>query len=253
MNNTESLIDHYYSWLKDKTAWKSIDQWAEITTPYLDRNNDYIQIYLQETDSGYLLTDHGSTIRGLQQEGCFLSGKRRQKLLNSTLAGYGVVKKNDNLQVNTTSDDFPIRKHSLIQSILAVNDMFYLAEPHVASLFFEDVRDWLEISKIRYSENILVMGKSGYTRKFDFIIPKSSEYPERIINTVNNPRRNNVDSTIMDWIDTKETRSEETKAYAVINDNKREIPSDTLDALGSYEIKLVPWNNREQFRNELAA
>ena len=253
MSSMDSLIDQYYHWLRDRTAWKSVDQWAEITAPYLDRNNDYIQIYLKKTDNGYLLTDDGATITGLQQEGCSLNSPKRQKLLNSTLSGYGVVKKNNSLQVNATTDNFPIRKHSLIQSILAVNDMFYLAESHVANLFFEDVRNWLDISDIRYSENISFIGKSGYARKFDFLITKSSDAPERIIRTVNNPRRNSIDSIIMDWLDTKEIRPENSKAYAVINDNEREISSGVLEALSIYKIKPVSWNGREQSRNELAA
>ena len=32
---------------------------------------------------------------------------------------------------------------SLLQAMLAVNDMFYLAVPMVASLFYEDVVAWL--------------------------------------------------------------------------------------------------------------
>ena len=253
MSDVASLIDQYYSWLKDKTAWQSVGKYVEITAPYLDRNNDYIQIYLQKTDNGFLLTDDGSTIRNLQQDGCSLNSPKRQKLLNSTLVGYGVVKENDILQITATVDNFPIKKHSLIQSILAVNDMFYLAESHVANLFFEDVRGWLDVSQISYSENILFIGKSGYERKFDFLITKSDGYPERIIKTVNNPKRNNVDSIVMDWLDTKGARPKDSKAYAFINDNDRDIASSALEALNSYEIKPILWNNREQSRNELAA
>ena len=71
MNDISQLIEQYYAWLKKKTSYKNINKWVEITAPYLDRNNDYIQMYLKKTDTGsYLLTDDGYTIAGLIQEGC---------------------------------------------------------------------------------------------------------------------------------------------------------------------------------------
>lgn len=244
-------MDKYYSWLKDKTAWKQLKDWVEITAPYLDRNNDYIQLYLKKQDDGYLLTDGDSTITGLIQEGCSLDTQKRQKLLQLTLNGYGITESNGTLQVRATQDNFALRKHFLLQAILAVNDMFYLAEPYVASLFFEDVRDWLNLSNIRYSEHISFIGRSGYARKFDFLITKSSKAPERIIKTINNPIRNSADSIIVDWVDTKEIRLENFKAYAFINDHERNVSSNVLDALNNYDITPVLWSHRDHIKHEL--
>jgi len=95
--------------------------WVEIITSYLDHNNDYIQIYLKTDDEGYLLTDGGSTITGLIQEGCFLDNPKRQKLLQLTLDGYGIIENNGALQVKATPDNFALRKHSLLQAILTFN------------------------------------------------------------------------------------------------------------------------------------
>ena len=47
-------IDDYVRWLRDKTTLREIKEWVEITTPYLDRHNDYIQIYAKRNDGGYL-------------------------------------------------------------------------------------------------------------------------------------------------------------------------------------------------------
>ena len=254
MSNIEHLLDNYYAWLRDKTAWKQIDKWAEITTPYLDRNNDYIQIYLKEHEGGFLLTDDGAIIGGLAQEGCALDSEKRQKLLQTTLNGYGISCGDDkSLQVKADQDNFALRKHSLVQAMLAVNDMFYLASPHIASLFFEDVRDWLELSKIRYSEHVSFMGKSGFVRKFDFLIPKSDRQSERIIKTINNPDKNSADALIMDWLDTREQRPEESQAYAMVNDNERKVSSNLPNALESYDIQPILWSEREQVKLELAA
>lgn len=255
MTDMNALVENYYRWLKDKTIWKESanSAWAEITTPYLDRHNDYIQIYLKKIEDGFLLSDGASTLQGLAQEGCSLASPRRQKLLQTILNGFGVGFERDALQVKATPDNFALRKHSLLQAILSVNDMFYLAEPHVASLFFEDVRSWLDLSRIRYSEHISFIGKSGFARKFDFVIPKSPDAPERIIKTINNPVKNSADSIIMDWLDSKEVRPENSLAYAFVNDNDRQVSSNVTDALKSYNIKPVLWSLREGIKAELAA
>ena len=72
------LIDNYYAWLKDQTVLHQIDQWVEITTPYLDRHNDYLQIYVKESNGGFVLTDDGYTIEDLAQSGCNLDSPKRQ-------------------------------------------------------------------------------------------------------------------------------------------------------------------------------
>ena len=270
MNDINRLIKSYYSWLKAETTWKPIHEWVEITSPYLDRNNDYIQIYLKKINKGYLLTDDGATIEGLLMEGCKLDSPKRQQLLQLTLRGYGVDKEDNKLQIKAASDsDFPICKHSLIQAILAVNDMFYMASSYVASLFFEDVQKWLDDSKIRYSERIQFKGLSNYSRNFDFVIPKSPEQPERLIKTINNPDKNSIDSIIMDWEDTKSVRSPNSKLYTFINDSKKNMiesdnkTDDMLNsqtairkaslALKNYRINSVLWSERDKIKEELAA
>jgi hypothetical protein len=255
MKDIEQILDKYYNWLRDKTAWKSlIKDWTEITTPYLDRHNDYIQIYLKKDGENFLLTDDSYTINDLENEGCSLESKKRQKLLTMTLNGFGVQKDQNNaLFVNASPDNFSLKKHNLIQAILAVNDLFYLAAPHVSSLFFEDVRTWLDAEDIRYSERVSFTGHSGYGRLFEFLIPKSKEEPERIIKLINRPERSNADALIMSWLDTKEERPKGSKAFAFVNDNERRVPNDVEDALKSYQILPVLWSQRNQVRDTLAA
>lgn len=254
MAEIDELMDRYYAWLRDKTALKRLDKWTEITAPYLDRNNDYLQVYLRKTDDGYYITDDGATVAGLLAEGCALESPKRQKLLKTTLAGYGVSEEdNGKLTVRATADNFALKKHSLIQAMLAVGDMFYLAEPHITSLFMEDVRAWLDLSDVRYSENISFIGRSGFARKFDFLIPKSRTSPERVIKTINNPARHAADAIILDWLDTREARPEHSKLYAFVNDNEREVSSNVIEALDRYEITSVLWTHRHEVTQALAA
>ena len=45
IHDIQRLMDAYHAWLKDKTDLRQVDDWIEITTPYLDRHNDCLQIY----------------------------------------------------------------------------------------------------------------------------------------------------------------------------------------------------------------
>ncbi len=253
IQDIQNLLDAYYTWLKDKTALREIDQWVEITTPYLDRHNDYVQIYAKRANGGFLLTDDGRTIEDLEQSGCKLESRKRQDLLKLTLNGFGVQTDGKALRVLASTDNFALRKHNLVQAMLAVNDMFYLAVPMVASLFYEDVVAWLDVHDVRYTPKVKFTGKTGYDHLFDFVIPKSRRQPERIIQTINRPNRDTAQAIVLSWIDTREVRSPDSRAYALLNDAEQAVSPAVVDALRSYDVQPVPWSQRDEVRQELAA
>lgn len=253
MDEIKSLMDQYVEWLKSKATLKQVDDWIEITTPYLDRHNDYIQIYVQRLNGSYLLTDDGYIINDLQQSGCKLDTYKRTSLLQMTLNGFGVKRAGDALVVKASKEDFGSRKHNLLQAMLAVNDLFYLATPMVSSLFYEDVVAWLEDNEIRYVERAKFTGKSGYDHLFDFVIPKSKKEPERILRAINRPNRNEAQAVAFAWLDTKDVRAPDSKAYALLNDSEREVQPPVLEALRSYEVTPIPWSERDAAVAELTA
>jgi Domain of unknown function DUF1829/Domain of unknown function DUF1828 len=250
----QKLVDSYVTWLKDKTTLRAVDkEWVEITTPYLDRHNDYVQIYARRNNSDFVLTDDGYTMDDLEQSGCSLESPKRRSLLQTTLNGFGVQMNGNALEVRATSSSFSLRKHNLVQAMLAVNDLFYLATAHVSSLFLEDVTAWLDLRDVRYTPNVKFTGKSGFDHLFDFVIPKSKAQPERILRAITSPNRQDAERLAFSWIDTREVRPEDSKAFAVLNDTERAVSPDVLDALRSYEVEPVPWSQRESFKDRLAA
>ena len=253
MKDVANLIDRYYAWLKDKTAWKEIKDWVEITTPYLDRHNDYIQIYLKQLDKEFILTDDGATLTDLIQSGCSLDSPKRQQLLHVTLNGFGVQLHEKALEIRANYDNFALRKHNLLQAILAVYDLFYLASPTVANFLFEDVALWLDSHDIRHTERVKFSGKSGYDHMFDFVIPKSKRAPERILKVINNPNKDYAQSAAFSWVDTKDSRSQDAAAYAILNDEGRSIASAVFEALENYEITPMRWSERDEMLERLAA
>lgn len=253
IQDIQRLMDAYHAWLKDRTALRQIDQWVEITTPYLDRHNDYVQIYATKANGGFILTDDGHTIDDLEQNGCKLESPKRQALLRMTLNGFGVQIDGNALQVHASPDNFALRKHNLLQAMLAVNDMFYLAVPMVANLFYEDVVTWLDLHAVRYTPKVKFTGKTGYDHLFDFVIPKSPQQPERVVQAINRPNRDTAQAVILAWIDTREVRASDSRAYALLNDSEQPVSPGVLDALRSYDVRPVAWSQREEVRQELAA
>lgn len=250
----QTLTNQYVEWLRDKTTLKDVGQdWVQITTPHLDRHNDCLQIYVKKQNGGYIISDDGYIINDLLNSGCKLESPKRQDLLRMSLAGFGVQKKDEVLEIHATADNFALKKHNLIQAMLAVNDMFLLTSPTIKSLFFEDVESWLDLVDIRYTPKVKFTGKSGFDHMFDFVIPKSKAAPERIVQTINSPNRHTAQDFAFKWVDTKEVRSAESTAYALLNDQFNPIPSGVEDALRNYGAKTVLWSQREDIRRDLAA
>jgi hypothetical protein len=248
------LLDDYHRWLKDKTIVKQIGaDWVEITTPHLDRHNDYMQIYVRKENDYFILTDDGYIISDLLDSGCSLDSPRRQELLNITLAGFGIKINRNALITSATPENFPIKKHNIVQAMLAVNDMFYLASPHIENLFFEDVTKWLDLSNIRYTPRIKFIGKIGYDHMFDFVIPKSQSRGERIIQTLSNPNKDNAESLVFKWQDTKENRTNNSRLYALLNDSEKPVSITITNAFKNYGLTPVLWSERDRAKGELSA
>jgi hypothetical protein len=249
----EKLLKDYRDWLKDKITLRQLNgSWVEITTPYLDRHNDALQIYARSENGALILTDDSYIIHDLEASGCKLDTQKRKDLLQMTLKGFGVKLNHEAIEVQATPENFPLRKHNLIQAMLAVNDLFYLAKPIVESLFYEDVVAWLDANDIRYTPSVKFTGISGYDHHFHFAIPKSKKRPERVVQAITRPTRDNALLFINAWGDTRQVRAPESRAYAVLND-EQPIPGAVLEAFRNYDIRPVPWTERIDVVTELAA
>lgn len=247
------LLNRYWAWLREQTSTREAGEWVEVTTPFLDRHNDHLQIYVKHDGGHYILSDDGYIIQDLRYAGCDLASKRRQEILRTTLNGFGVQTDEDALVVHATVSDFPSRKHNLVQAMLAVNDLFYLAPATVVSLFLEDVEEWLVQHEIRFVPRVKFTGRSGYDHFFHFVIPSSRSAPERVVEAINRPTRERAESVAFAWHDTRDARAADSVAYAMLNDTENPPPREVLEALKSYDVRPVLWSERASVRAELVA
>lgn len=240
------LKEKYISWLEDEITVNKIGEYLEITSPFLDRYNDYLQVYAKfEENNEITLTDDSYIIRNLQMTGIDISSSKRKKLLESFLRKYNVKLMEDALVTKCGIEDFPQKILFLMQAMLNVDDMFMLSQNKVASIFLEDVSTFLDNKDIFYSRDVGFFGKSGFLYSYDYLLQRNKEQPERLCKVINNPNKQNFQSTIFMWNDTKEAREKDSQLIVFLNDEDKVDPN-VLSGFKNYEINTILWSEREK-------
>lgn len=247
MNHAECrrLIDGYLRWLREELRITERDDVCEISTPFLDRHNDAITIYVERKNGSIRLTDDGETIRDLRATGMEFKTEKRKAHLASVLHGFGVRLDGEEIAALATLSDFPQKKHNLVQAILAIDDMFVMAEEHVLSLFKEDVALFLESHQIAVFSDFKLSGKSGFDHTFDFGLPRTTGRPQRVLRAINNLTRDNALSFAFAVGDVRAVRADPLGAYAMINDGARIPNEEHVQALRAYEVEPLLWSRRQ--------
>jgi len=221
---------------------------AEITSPFMDRHNDHIQIYVKKTIEGFILTDDGYTISDLQASGFVLNTDKREKIFKTILNGFGVKLGNKHdLYVEADLNTVGQRKHNLIQAILGVNDLNTLSQENVYSLFKEDVENYFKSKNVYYTKDIKITGKTGFDHNIDFLLTATRNQPERLIRTMNIPKKDSVFGAIFAFNDIQAIREEKSSNFVIYNDVENIVSKDVLGALNSYQIKEIPWSKRDEY------
>lgn len=279
-----SLLERYWGWLKSETTWQPIGEGYEITTPHIDRHNDYTQLYVHPEGKGFRLSDAGYILDDLEMSGFLWDTPRRREILSQTVRGFGVeLVENRRLETKAGPDNFPVELHSLLQAMLAVNDMFFLEQDAPAPgsgdkaaaapdekpahkprkpagttpPFHKEVRSWLEDCEIRYKPAVKIPGRSGNRHGFPFRLPASQRQPERLLRPVSQSS-NSLAWAVFAGLDTAHTRPTGTLLYALVDAAKgppaaRKDFSDVIRGLKENYDRVIPWSERELVLEELAA
>lgn len=124
-------ITNYLNWLRDNMTQTKIDaSTIEITTPFLDRHNDYTQIYIKKLENNQVcISDKGYIVDDLKMGGVSLKGGKRNLIFHQILNGRGIQynDKTDELFIICDHSQISENLHTLLQGMLNINDMFYLS------------------------------------------------------------------------------------------------------------------------------
>lgn len=247
----------YINWINENIYQHKISNNVyRVTLPYLNRNNDHIEIFIKaENDDKFFLTDDGETINELELSGMdVFSSKHRTDILNVIVNSHGVkLNENHELFVESDIDSLPVKKHLLAQCMVKISDLFYLSRPNTKSLFIEDVESFLDQNNIYRFSNISFYGKSGLVTTYDFGIQESKNAPERLIKVVNHLDVQKAGFITFLWGDTKETRPRNSSLYVFVQDSEKKVSKPALDTMKQYEIKPVLWSKRNEVIKDLTA
>lgn len=248
----EQLVEAYVGWLRKGFSVEKLEEACELTTPFLDRHNDHLQIYAVKHNGRIVLSDDGYILSDLRTSGLDLNTPKRKAVLEAVLNGFGVRTDGKQILVEASQRNLGQRLHAMLQAMLAVNDMFVMAQPRAAGFFWEDVKAFLDQHDVRYSPRVKISGRSGFDHAIDFLIPKSRTRPERFIQTINAPSKNTIGTYLFALGDARDARGDGSEAYAFLNDRERKVGGDVIEALEAYEVKAALWSRREDYAESLA-
>ncbi|MFN4299869.1 MAG: DUF1828 domain-containing protein [Thermaurantimonas sp.] len=248
------LINKYYDFLKERTTivTDTGTNWAVISTPFIGLFNDTLEIYAKKDNGKILMSDDGITLKNLELTGAAITrSPKRKDLLERILLTYGIQLQNDELIVEATENNFAQKKHNLISAISEINDMYMLAKHTVASIFKEDVRNYLDEQEIIYTPQFISKGSTGLEFTFDFQIAyREKEIVLKAFNTLN---KLNIPNFLFTWEDIKSVREKITNkqviGLAIINNEEKEIQQEYLDALRSKNADFILWTERHAPEN----
>lgn len=255
MAKMDDFITKYLEWIKHNSSQTVIGDYSEISTPFVDAHNDQIQFYITRTSNGYMLTDDGYVINDLEMCGCDLKSKKRKQMMVQIAESIGVTIKDNCIVVEANESDIARKQHIMIQAILKISDMFLTTSSRVKGLFMEEVQEFFVANDIRNTPSIMLMGHSGLSHQFDFIIPASRKMPERVITTINTPTKQAVESALFAWNDVAKTRKggNGSQGYIILNDKKKKPNTELFNAIQNYDLKAVPWTERDTYISEFAS
>lgn len=123
-----NLIYSYCRWIESELTQSDVNGWLEITTPFLDCDNDCISVYVKIESDKIILSDFGDTIRSIKFAGWDISEEHFSRCLEITTHRFGIKCDGDFvLSAEVTLDKFPQKLNDIIQCIAAVSNFHIFA------------------------------------------------------------------------------------------------------------------------------
>ncbi len=243
----QELIDEYTSWLRAEIRFEKIGDYYEITAPFIDNENDYIQFYVRFDGDIIHFTDDGYTINQLTMKG-FQLNSNRKKILKNLLLQYGAELDRDCIVTKADIKNFSQKKHMYIQAILKIDDLFMMTRSKTGSNFADEIQGYFAQKDIFYTDNVQFTGISGFSHNYEFLLQRSKNKPERLCRIMNNPNKNSMGNILFAWNDTKPARRDDSELVVLLNDGNA-ISKGVEEGLLNYSAKVIKWSERDSVKN----
>ncbi len=250
-------VKEYLSHLKHEIKQREIAPGVvEITTPFLDRFNDYTQIYIQEGIGQFRISDDGYILNNLEMQGIYIdSSPHKEKILRSILNRFGLRMDTRTKEIYAT-ESIPSKVmlafHRVLQGMLDIDDMFYLVTPTATDFFSDKVTQFFKQHKVYNTKNVSFMGRSGYMHTYDFLLQENEKHPGRVVRLMNKPEKATFERFAFSWEDIREKVAADgdiKKCIILINDASRENSANVKNisaGFTAYGIESALWSQREE-------
>lgn len=254
MLSAEQLSNEYFEW-----ATKNIDfsldsskNWVLIKTPFVDMYNDQIEIFVEQKNDYYIVSDDGYTLDELDTLGFdFRSSTKRKKIFDSILLNFGVTVKNSELIITIQNiKEFPSAQNRLIQCMIQTFDLLQTTREKVANFFLDDISNFFLEKELPFSTNLSITGKTGNPANFEFILGKTKNAPERALKTVNRPTPTAYQEPLMKIVDVRDYKPQ-MKFYILANDTDISLSDSFINSFVNYNIEILKWSQKDQWVNRL--
>lgn len=250
----DQLKKEYLEWTQNKIKLEQVEDFIEITTPFVDMNHDFISLFFKVEENGYKLSDDGYIIDELSILGIDIdTSAKRKDYFKMTLKIFGIEYNNKTSELfvrfNSLSE-YPETQHRLIQCLMRVSDMLITSRNKVISFFTEDITNFFLEKEVFFNESPSYLGKSGRNNTFDFALAKSKKTTPKLIKAVNRPTSDAYRGPLLTFVDIQENKSDH-KFIVLANDSNVEISKKFIEPLENYGVSVLPWSDRENWINDL--
>ena len=237
----QKYIDEYISWLKSEITFRQMDEYYEITTPFLDMDNDYLQLYVKQDGNKIYFSDDSYVLNMLAAHGVKLTPKRKSQL-ESTVMRFGVELKDNELVMLAPASAFAQKKHMFIQAMMKVCDLFFSSRIKTGNYVFTDeISSFLSSKEIYSTQNVQFQGKTGFPHTYDFLIQQTKHKPTRLCMAMNHATESNMNNILFSWTDTMDARHDGSQLIIFINDENK-IQKGVEEGFRNYNAKPIPWS-----------
>lgn len=246
---TKEWIDSYVEWLKNNYEITSLENGDEITTPFTNTIGDNIRLYIQKKGRNIELSDDGNTINDLDLMGVNIESDTRKELLKKIFRQYEVHRNKDILMVESSVQDFPIKKQRLLQAILRVDDLFMTKQSVVTNIFLQEVLDFFNKNDFGGLPSYTLEGKTGNSYKYDYALGSTSNRPLTLFQVMNNPSFQKLAIEAYALSDVQKKKTSNPPKIVVVYSSSNKISQKSKNVAKDSGIETVSWAQKDKLKN----
>lgn len=223
-----------------------------VTTPYPYPDNDFIEVFIEDTPSGLIrVSDLGQTLRLLHSLGLDVDASRKRMGIAETLAaGSNVMLARGQLMREGPASEVGSMMFDVIVAARAVSDLVLTSRAYEAATFREEVGGLLEQNDIEFVTGAKLTGQTGKVYRVDFFLPETGSFIETLSPAQSGGMQNVLNRVFRVWTDVNGHLSTRSKVSLVNDVDFRWQGADV--ALLDRVSRVAYWSDQEAFIAALA-